>query len=118
LLPSGDFIVRYTPECIEITFRLFVRQFPREKCNTAITIIITTNVDVIWIILSLTVTPLIYQGRRSFSDNSYPQLGWTPFILNQELYIKNVYSGITSFNIMTYWSRWSWWTTLSHVIRC
>jgi hypothetical protein len=43
---------------------------------------------------------------------------WTLFILNQELDTKNTYSGPKSFNRMTDYSSWSWWTTGSLVIRC
>jgi hypothetical protein len=52
------------------------------------------------------------------TDNSYPRLDWNIFILDQKLSIKNTYSGIKSFHIMTDWSSWSWWTTVSIVIRC
>jgi hypothetical protein len=54
-----------------------------------------------------------------FSDRQLiSTIGLDTFILNQELYIKNTYSWAKSFNRMTDWSSWSWWTTISLVIRC
>jgi hypothetical protein len=54
----------------------------------------------------------------SLTDNSYPRLDWTLFILNQELYIKNTYSGTKAFHLITGWSSWSWPRTVSLIIRC
>jgi hypothetical protein len=56
------FIVNCTPEFIEITFRPFVRPFPGDSRNTAITLIVTTNVCAIQVVPGLTVSPLIDQS--------------------------------------------------------
>jgi hypothetical protein len=59
------FIVKFTPEFLEITFRLFVRSFPRDSRNTAITVIVATAICVMRVILNLTLQPTIDQrGSR------------------------------------------------------
>jgi hypothetical protein len=82
-----------TPRLIKIIILFFVRPFSGDSRNTALTLIVATNVCVRGIILGLTVKPPIDEGfapGRSLSDNSYPRLAGTLFAQKEALYIKNI----------------------------
>jgi branched-subunit amino acid ABC-type transport system permease component len=58
-------MVKYAPELLKITILLFVPPFPGDPYNTALTLIIATNVCVIGIIFGLTVKRVIGQRVRA-----------------------------------------------------
>jgi hypothetical protein len=45
-------------------------------------------------------------------------IGLDNFHSESRVIYQNIYSGTKSFNIMTEWSSWGWWTIVSLVIRC
>jgi hypothetical protein len=58
---SAIFMVKCTPELTKITFLWFVRPFPGDSRNIALTVIIGTNICVIGVIVAMNVKRPIYQ---------------------------------------------------------